>query len=562
MQFDDRLNTVLRSRADGDLARRTQYRQLVDLLGTPADYRESTQLDAASERLAELNEMIPAAIRAEILRDPAVRILSPRLTMHLADQEPAVAAATMARVRFREGDWLELIPQLPIAARGYLRHRDDLPGSVTALLKRLGVIDLVLTEPEAVPVPGSEAGGAPFAQASNDDDPDTLELTDRVDSEPVTAVESQIGALVQRIEAFQRARKKPDGDIAPRLPLNDSIGADRHVSHIDFECDQAGIVTWTTFAHAPMLVGMHLGGPTLDGLMTRRSAIFNRAIKLAGAPPICGHWRVDAAPFFHAVTGAFGGYYGRLRRIAANDEVAGTHNPAADRMRQLLHELRTPVNAIQGFAEIIQQQVFGPSPNEYRALAANIASDAARTLAGFEELDRLAMLETDALDLTGGESDVAAVFARMVKHVAPSLNARGARLSYQGAETGASVALGKEDAERLAWRVVASLGSTMGPGETVTIHRLDDPGRLVLSCNLPVSLGKRDSLFAARMDGPSASLSPGPFGTGFALRLARAETRACEGDLVRTGDALVLSLPLLTGQGAGNSDDSDRVDVA
>ena len=30
----------------------------------------------------------------------------------------------------------------------------------------------------------------------------------------------------------------------------------------------------------------------------------------------------------------------------------------------------TPVNAIQGFAEVIQQQLFGPAPHEYRALAA------------------------------------------------------------------------------------------------------------------------------------------------------------------------------------------------
>ena len=58
----------------------------------------------------------------------------------------------------------------------------------------------------------------------------------------------------------------------------------------------------------------------------------------------------------------------------------------------MLHELRTPVNAIQGFAEVIQQQLFGPTPHEYRALAAGIAGDAARILSAFEELDRLAGL--------------------------------------------------------------------------------------------------------------------------------------------------------------------------
>ena len=33
MQFDDRLATVLRTRADSDAILRTQFRQLLDLLG-------------------------------------------------------------------------------------------------------------------------------------------------------------------------------------------------------------------------------------------------------------------------------------------------------------------------------------------------------------------------------------------------------------------------------------------------------------------------------------------------------------------------------------------------
>jgi hypothetical protein len=41
-------------------------------------------------------------------------------------------------------------------------------------------------------------------------------------------------------------------------------------------------------------------------------------------------------------------------------------------------------------------------------------------------------------------------------------------------------------------------------------------------------------------------VSAGVFGAGFALRLARAEARAAGGDLLREGDALVLTLPRLT----------------
>ena len=42
---------------------------------------------------------------------------------------------------------MALIPHLPVTARGFLRHRRDLPERVRGLLGRLGVRDLVLPQP-------------------------------------------------------------------------------------------------------------------------------------------------------------------------------------------------------------------------------------------------------------------------------------------------------------------------------------------------------------------------------------------------------------------------------
>jgi signal transduction histidine kinase len=88
----------------------------------------------------------------------------------------------------------------------------------------------------------------------------------------------------------------------------------------------------------------------------------------------------------------------------------------------LLHELRTPVNAIQGFAEVIQQQLFGPTPHEYRALAAVVAADSAVMLAGFEELDRYARLDSGTLSLASGECDLAAALDALVSRMAGDAN--------------------------------------------------------------------------------------------------------------------------------------------
>src|SRR5690606_4544613 len=248
------------------------------------------------------------------------------------------------------------------------------------------------------------------------------------------------GALVRRIEAFQRARR--EGGAAPRLPLEDGRALEpdvvRRAGAFDFSTDASGVVDWADPAIAPLTVGLTLGGPRpgavaeLDEMgareLARRLPLRDRRLTLVGLPEIAGVWRIDAAPFFRQETGQFAGYRGRLRRLPPPSELTAPASSQADRMRQLLHELRTPVNAIQGFAELIQQQMFGSAPNEYRALAAAIAVDAARLMAGFDEIDRLAKLETGALQLEPGESDWREVVATILRRLDGVLRPRGARI--------------------------------------------------------------------------------------------------------------------------------------
>src|SRR5690606_29092098 len=140
-----------------------------------------------------------------------------------------------------------------------------------------------------------------------------------------------------------------------------------------------------------------------------------------------------------------------------------------DRIRQVLHELRTPVNAIQGFAELIQQQMFGPTPNEYRALAAAVAVDAARLMAGFDEIDRLARLETGALDLAEGESDWREVTVQILRRLESALRPRSARIELTAQGSPFAVAIEHSEAMQLAWRLLATLAGAMAPGEIIEL---------------------------------------------------------------------------------------------
>ena len=552
MLFDDRLATVLSGAVRNEAGARTQYRQLIDLLGSMPPDAVSEVIEAGYGRLGELADELPQAVQSAILRAPGLRLRNRTLVGWLAHSEPQAAAAAMATAQLTESEWLYLIPRLPMTARGFLRHRRDLPFSARQVLDRLGVKDLVLPEPAFEDAP---AALFPEQAARN-----PLEAEVEPDGE------AGIGALVRRIEAFQRARRETGA--TPRLPLGDArtgpADGSRRGQAFDFSTDPEGVIEWADPAMAPLTVGLRLG-PARPGAvamleeagaaaLARRLPLRGVRAELSGLPEIAGDWRIDAAPSFAPTTGHFWGYRGRMRRPSdAVGPAVAEGNQAGDRMRQLLHELRTPVNAIQGFAELIQQQMFGSAPNEYRALAAAVAVDAARLMAGFDEIDRLARLETGALDFEDGACDLREVVSRIIQRLDGVLRPRGARIELSAHGSPFSVGLAETDAMQLCWRLLATLAGALAPGETIALALNGDGQNVTLDAYLPSSLLADEDLFGASVPTQPRAVSAGMFGTGFTLRLARAEAQAIGGVLERLDGRLRLSLPALTAHPAGHT---------
>lgn len=546
MRFDDRLATVLRHRATGPRAARTQFRQLLDLLDAARSSRDKSQFAAAWLRLGALGEVIPAADRVAILRDPSIRIRSPELTVHLAEDEPGVAAAALAKAELSSEEWEVLIPRLPIRARGFLRLRRNLPPGTVALLDRLGIHDRGLPQPDVVADIMAPTEVEPLRHPDDIPSPAPPDIAD--------PDESDIGALVKRIEAFRVARSAgpaEPGD-APRLPLGDRAthSERRALAGFGFTTDSHGRIDWADGEVASSVIGLRLADclPGDAPMLARRQPLCSQPATIVGAALVAGAWVVDAAPRFTDGTGAFGGYAGRFRRRAeAASDSRPADNPEADRMRQLLHELRTPVNAIQGYAEVIQQQLFSAVPHEYRALAATIAGDAARIMAGFDEMDRLARLETGAYDVEPGACDISGVVSRQLALLGPVIEPRMAAIEARLAPPPCPVALSPEAGEALVWRMLATLAGAAGAGERIQLT-LDRTSReVLLGCEIPASLAGEADIFAATARASSGALSAGAFGAGFSLRLVRAEARAIGGSLARVEDVLLLVLPLLTG---------------
>ena len=214
-------------------------------------------------------------------------------------------------------------------------------------------------------------------------------------------------------------------------------------------------------------------------------------------------------------------------------------------MRQLLHELRTPVNAIQGFAELIHQQLYGPVPNAYRARAATIAGDAASILAGFDELERLAKLESGAISVSGGKTDLVELTQRMTDQLNQVLASRMAGIDLDlGTQRSAWVDIDYDESEALHWRILATLAGSVSAGEVLLAEIETDQDRARLWCHIPVQLMAQDDIFAAETMPSASGLSAGLFGAGFSLRLARAEARGAGGDLTQDEERVCLSLPI------------------
>ena len=572
MQFDDRLATVLRAPAGGERAVRTQYRQLLDLLGkapgelTPERYQQlaaqADNLPAAERarifdepsnpalltflgwrRLEELAARIPDMDRASILREPGQRLRNPQLVRFLASGDVRTADAAVSAARLSERQWADLIPQLPVTARGFLRHRRDLPAATRQLLANLGVSDMGLPQPAETVIEG-KATAAPLPQEER----------------------TGIRELLQRIEAFREGRLPPAGG-APRLPLGDLVEdhTDHPLASFDFTSDASNRIDWASGDVAPLVVGMRLGraGPGTLAALDNAAADALHAhqllrcaqLEIDASTVISGAWRIDAEPRFADASGQFLGYRGRLRRPLFSAAAAATDTPQ-DRMRQVLHELRTPVNAIQGFAEVIQQQIFGPAPNAYRALAAGVAVDAAKLLAAFEDIDRLARLETGALELDTGEADLRDALAETIRRLDGVLRPRDAAIGLQVSGSPFTTGLAREELLALVWRVLATLAGAMAPAERIEARLAGDGSRITLECDLPATIAAQDDPFANTPSDRPPTLTVGMFGSGFALRLARAEVQSCGGSFKIDSVKLAFTLPPLTRQSATHSTSS------
>lgn len=357
----------------------------------------------------------------------------------------------------------------------------------------------------------------------------------------------QIAEVVARIDAFWRRQTEHGRDEA--RPVAHSTG-------FRFETDAKGVVRWVEGVSRAPLIGLSLdmagpGASSVDGAalgaFRRRAGFTNARLLIEGDSDAAGEWRITGIPVFDSASGRFTGYRGAARR-PRSDECADAPRRAmpnsADSLRQLVHELRTPANAIAGFAEMIETQILGPVPEPYRGRASVIRVQVKELLGAIDDLDLAARIESHALALVPGEVALRPILTTAAEDLAELAEIRGAWIALPVSE---HVVRGDRRAvERLIARLMATLVSVSAQGERIGVRMARESDAMVLlAFERPAALtttlaeASGETMLGVEEEGADATT----LGTGFALRLARNLARELGGSLTIDSESITLRLP-------------------
>ncbi|MBY8828247.1 sensor histidine kinase [Hephaestia mangrovi] len=548
MRFDDSLDTVLAADIDTPLGAEVAWRQLVDLAG-----RRRVPVAAALPRLDMLRGKVSAQIRASSARTLEHATPPAELVRFFAADEADIAAPVLRGARLSDDEWVALLPALTPRTRAVLRHRRDLSDTVTRALDGFGRADFVLggdAAQAAAPAPPPNAPLAPDSFVSLGEAARRSLSAAEPEAAPATKPSGpfQIADLVARIAAYQQKREHE--------PVASPSSSVRHGFH--FETDAAGVVRWVEGVNRGPLIGLSLdlassqtgSGSRVDGVAAgafrRRAAFASARLIVESDSDAGGDWRIDGFPMFDPDSGRFIGYRGTARRPRSDEQAAPVERTGMppDALRQLVHELRTPTNAIAGFAEMIETQLLGPVASPYRARAATIRDQARELLAAIDDLDLAARIESKALDLRVGRVALAPLLDRVAADLAPLAELRGTRVALDRDAPTLEIAGDERAIERLIGRLLAALVAAGGRDEAIGVTASRDRSEIVCVFDRPAALVVRgDDGLLAIDDGEAHGDGAPLLGTGFALRLVRNLAGELGGNLTIDERRLTLRLP-------------------
>lgn len=518
MRFDDRLKTVMTQPVADAHDRTVRWRQLVDLLSRPHDSIDPALLDAALTMVRAGLRTVARPIRAATARSIAGRASEPRLVAIFAADRLEVAAPLLSSAQMDESGWAEVTAAASPEVGGFIR---SLRGQQADL-------------------PVSEMAAPPNTDETDDHAHSISELVARIER-----LKARRGDKAPPIEKFIPSADADQSPLPVRSPAETML--------FSWECDASGQIGWVEGAPRGALIGRSLPGDEgADRKLVRAFSDrlpFDSASLTIASPSMEGEWRLSGIPAFSPVDGRFLGYRGIARRQGEEEpevpapvrQQALTND--AESLRETIHEIKTPLNAIIGFAEIIDGQYLGPAHRSYRHRAAEIVSQARILLAAIEDLDFAAQVQTGVAARKPPEQ-LREFLPATVELLATKALERGVHLRVTPISEEHRYLLYRDLTERLLRRLLGALLDASAAEETIKVDVREERGKCHFAITRPHATRH---LTERQMLDPSHQLAgedaTSKLGLGFALRLVRGLVRLAGGTLHFKGDQVVLAIP-------------------
>ncbi len=519
MRFDDRLLTVLNQPAEDRHDAAVRWRQLVDLVARAGASGTSATVVQALEAIRGDAPKIDEPLRAAAARAVAALPLPLGLLEYFASDRLSVSAPVLAAATLEPGQWSALHSAADPETQRFIQT----------------------LHPELRIEPYVEAR----ATAA---EPEAAEPPRPAPSEPSIPEPASSPSLHDVVERIERRRRLRSGQVSAAGEASaPPIAA---AALFRWECGPGGDIAWVEGAPRGPLVGRSLArvqdgeGDRVDAEVVRafamRAPFRDASLTLAGEGPVSGEWKISGVPAFEPADGRFAGYRGVALRdtpaapllVEAVPEVLSD----PDSLRELVHEIKTPLNAIIGFAEIIEGQYLGPADRGYRERASEIVRQARLLLTGIDDLDFAAKLHS-ATGLSRERVDLGALIERETPELADIASSNGAALDVLKPRFEVAAAVQPELADRLLFRLFTALCDLAERGERfqLSADTALDGARITVSG----PTASRAAGEGARFDSRLRSEEPG----AFSLRLVRGLARIAGGDLVSNRDTFALVFP-------------------
>ena len=513
MRFDDRLLTVLNQPAEDRHDTAVRWRQLVDLVARAGSSSASPIVTEALEAIRSEAQRVEEPLRAAAARAVAALPLPLRLLEYFAADSLTVSAPVLAAATLDAHQWQVLRSAADDETRRFIDTlHPELAAGAQAAAER--------------PLP-------PLEPASPQ-------------QEPRFPVPPSLHEVVERIERRRRLRSGLSGSgESPSLAESPAL--------FRWECGPGGEIAWVEGAPRGPLIGRSIAKPQesegdlLDQEVVRafamRAPFRDAALTLTGGGPVSGEWKLSGVPAFEPADGRFAGYRGvALREVPAKPAAPELEkvpellsDPAS--LRELVHEIKTPLNAIMGFAEIIEGQYLGPADRGYRDRAAEIVRQARLLLTAIDDLDFAAKVHSSNHSARE-RVDLSALVDRAAAELRTVADRRGLEVDIVTSKGEVIAAVQPELADRLLFRLFGALADRAERAERLQLWVDSGSDGARISASRPAALrGLSDSdLFDAGVQGDR------PRG-GFSLRLTRGLARIAGADVITTRDAISLIFP-------------------